>query len=227
MKYKHPYSPGGPGAITKLVEKLKSNLPSKLDSSVLKKLGVAPNNESYLISIWRFLDLLEDDGSASASATDVFHKSGSAFEDAFAAIVRSAYSDLFEIHGDAAWTLDRDSLIAFFREADKSSQTVGEKQASTFATLATCAGKEPAQAAVTQAKSRSGGRKSTVSNPRARKQDQPKPGTAADSRSLAMPTNELGLTIRIEVNLPSGADAETYDSIFKSIRANFMPDAKP
>ena len=36
------------------------------------------------------------------------------------------------------------------------------------------------------------------------------------------PQRDVGLTVRIEVNLPPAADQETYDRIFKSIRANLL-----
>ena len=32
----------------------------------------------------------------------------------------------------------------------------------------------------------------------------------------------LGLTVRIEINLPATGDQETYDKIFKSIRENLL-----
>lgn len=35
-------------------------------------------------------------------------------------------------------------------------------------------------------------------------------------------TGGVALTVRIEVNLPAQADQETYDRIFKSIRANLL-----
>ena len=33
---------------------------------------------------------------------------------------------------------------------------------------------------------------------------------------------DMGLTVRIEINLPPAADKETYDHIFKSIRENLI-----
>ena len=33
---------------------------------------------------------------------------------------------------------------------------------------------------------------------------------------------DVGLTVRIEINLPAVADQETYDRIFKSIRENLL-----
>jgi hypothetical protein len=42
----------------------------------------------------------------------------------------------------------------------------------------------------------------------------PQPGTGRG--------REVGLTVRIEVNLPAAADQETYDRIFRSIRENLL-----
>lgn len=33
---------------------------------------------------------------------------------------------------------------------------------------------------------------------------------------------DVGLTVRIEVNLPPGGDADTYDAIFASIKKHLM-----
>lgn len=33
---------------------------------------------------------------------------------------------------------------------------------------------------------------------------------------------EMSLTVRVEINLPAEAGAETYDNIFKSIKANLF-----
>ena len=35
---------------------------------------------------------------------------------------------------------------------------------------------------------------------------------------------DVGLTVRIEINLPAGGSKETYDNIFKSIRANLIDE---
>ena len=35
---------------------------------------------------------------------------------------------------------------------------------------------------------------------------------------------EMALTVRIEVNLPANGSKETYDNIFKSIRANLIDE---
>ena len=51
---KHPYSPGiwsYRGSHTQF----RNALPTKINAETLKKLGIAPNNESYVINILRFL----------------------------------------------------------------------------------------------------------------------------------------------------------------------------
>jgi hypothetical protein len=35
-------------------------------------------------------------------------------------------------------------------------------------------------------------------------------------------SNAVGLTVRVEVNLPANGDQETYDRIFRSIRENLI-----
>jgi len=35
---------------------------------------------------------------------------------------------------------------------------------------------------------------------------------------------DIALTVRIEINLPANGTPETYDSIFKSVRANFFDE---
>jgi hypothetical protein len=106
---------------------------------------------------------------------------------------------------------------------------VGQRQASTFRTLLALAGHGdvPASRAVSGAKK---------AEPPARK---PKAKTssasvadAGHSASNQKPTNtssstaaetaDVGLTVRIEVNLPPGGDASTYDAIFASIKKHLM-----
>ncbi|MGA7656764.1 MAG: hypothetical protein WCA96_08305 [Methylocella sp.] len=40
--------------------------------------------------------------------------------------------------------------------------------------------------------------------------------------SITPPKKDMALTVRIEINLPAEASAETYDNIFKSIKANLL-----
>ena len=196
-----------------------------------KKLGFAPKNESYIINIVRFLKLIDDKGARTDKAQKTFTLHDEAtFQKAFSEIVKSAYSDLFSLHGDGAWSLDDSKLITFFRQSDQSSELVGSRQAGTFKTLATYAGHAPTTASP---KGKATKREAKPGKPR--KPQSTAKAAATASAPLALHTNagaggsaddvgsrNLGLTVRIEINLPATGDQETYDKIFKSIRENLL-----
>jgi Family of unknown function (DUF5343) len=54
MADKHPYV-SGTGVLVQVFDHLKKSFPANLNSEVLKKLGFAPKNESYIINTVRFL----------------------------------------------------------------------------------------------------------------------------------------------------------------------------
>jgi hypothetical protein len=47
-------------------------------------------------------------------------------------------------------------------------------------------------------------------------------GASASGGAVDAGNRNLGLTVRIEINLPATGDQETYDKIFKSIRENLL-----
>ena len=114
MATRHPYVPG-PGGLAKTLNHLKNAFPPTLNSNTIKKLGFAPNNESYVMNVIRFLGLIDEkDKKTDAGATVFSHHDINAFEKAFAARVQDAYSALFELHGEQSWILGKDALISFF-----------------------------------------------------------------------------------------------------------------
>src|SRR6266853_6350621 len=132
----HPYTSGS-GPIIQTIEHLRRSFPATVSADTLKKLGIAPKNESYLINILRFLSVINEEGKRTDRATKAFNLHDDAeFQRAFGQIVTDSYVDLFALHGDATWKLDPNALITFFRQADQSSEIVGTRQANTFRTLA-------------------------------------------------------------------------------------------
>jgi hypothetical protein len=236
MADKHPYTSGANGVVAAIAQ-LRKSFPAKVNAETLKKLGIAPNNETYIINILRFLGIIDAEGNKDAKAASVLvQHDESEFQKGFAGIVQAAYKDLFDLHGADAWTASPDKLISFFRNTDHTSDIVGRRQASTFQTLATIAGKLNGQlpkAASAKAK------KADLATPKkqATKAAGSKPNTAsyippASDTDTGMGTsggsgsggggNDMALTVRIEINLPAGGDKETYDNIFKSIRENLL-----
>ena len=66
----------------------------------------APNNESYLINILKFIKVIDDEGKKTAKATSILSKHEDAdFQKAFSDLVESAYSELFQLHASTFQTL--------------------------------------------------------------------------------------------------------------------------
>jgi len=221
MANMHPYTTTK-GGLVQTINRFRQSFPKAVDSTTLKKLGFAPNNESYVLNVLRFLGLIDDEGKKTTAAGDVFNLVDDAgFSGAFASLVKTSYRELFDLHQDTAWHLDTTSLIAFFRANDGTTATVGKLQASTFQLLAAFAGygevPEPKSTGTkSTAKSLSGNKKTVkVKGVPART------GGKLQATSSSEPPS-VGLTVRIEVNLPADADQRTYDRIFKSIKENLL-----
>lgn len=221
---KHPYISGS-GAITQTINQLRSSIPAKIDADLLKKLGIASNNESYMINILRFIGVIDDDGNRKKEAQATFTKHNDAeFQKAFGDMVKVAYKDLFDIYPDA-FNQSEDRLITYFRNTDQTSALVGSRQASTFLVLATFAGHGEIPTP-----------KTTTSKPKEAKVKATKNGKGkVASANVSQPSvtmhraqhegnsnPNVGLTVRIEVNLPANGDQDTYDKIFRSIRENLL-----
>ena len=216
MANKYPYVPSA-GPLLKTVSHLRRSFPREVTADTLRKLGVAPKNESYVINVLRFLGIIDDEGKkVDAKAKAFVQHQDEAFAAEFGRLVKEAYEELFELHGDAAWTEDRGRLTQFFRTTDHSSDVVGTRQAGTFSALAALSG----YAGMPAPKSSTSARKiNQASAKKAAVQEQ-----SADHSKILNATEKVdntgsqppvGLTVRIEVNLPASGDQETYDRISK------------
>lgn len=143
------------------------------------------------------------------------------FPKAFEGLVKEAYSDLFDLRGDDAWTMTKNDLTGYFRTTDKTSEVIGGRQAGVFQVFRGLAGHESAEDKSAP---------KPASKPRTPKAKQaPKPTTKAANTGggaanaevrTSNQRKDMALTVRIEINLPANGSKETYDNIFKSIRAN-------
>lgn len=222
MANKYPYVASA-GPLVKAVAHLRKSFPKEVTADTLRKLGVAPKNESYVINVLRFLGVIDEEGKkVEAKAKAFVQHRDEAFATEFEALVREAYEELFELHSDAAWNLDRNALTQFFRTTDHSSDVVGTRQAGTFGALAALSGHSevPPPKPATKAVKKQAAAKAAPKATGAIKKKQSGDG---GSPFLTPPTpNQVGLTVRIEVNLPAGGDQQTYDRIFRSIRENLI-----
>lgn len=240
MADKHPYTSGAGGVVAAIAQ-LRKSFPAKVTAETFKKLGIAPNNETYIINILRFLEIVDAEGNKNVKAASVLVQHDEAeFQKGFAELVQHAYSDLFELHGADAWTAPIDKLISFFRNSDHTSDIVGRRQATTFQTLATISGKldgqlpkstsakpKKADGPATKKPAQAASKKPAAATEAPAVHQQAETGTASGSGSAGNGgSGDMALTVRIEINLPAGGDKETYDNIFKSIRENLL-NGKP
>ena len=219
----YPYTVTVAGLVATM-RQLRTAFPAQVTADTLKKWGIAPNNEAYIVTILRFLGIIDEEGRKVPEKAKAFSEhDDQEFAAKFEALVRAAYSGLFDHFGDNAWTLDRNRLIAFFRAADDTSARVGLQQAVTFTALAGLAGHgeapveprpQPVRGRAAAPPPKRGAKtRGTVADP-------PKPQTVAPS--TREPAGSLAMTVRIEINLPVSDDQEVYDKIFRSIRSNLL-----
>ena len=223
MSDKYPYVVA-PGNLVQTITQMRKSFPTILNADTLKKLAIAPQNESYVLNSLRFLGLINEEGKRSEQAAKIFSlHDDAAFSKAFADVIKKRYSPLFELHGEESWKLDRNHLVTFFRQSDQTSAIVGGRQAMTFETLAAFSGhgEFPAskQKSVT-AKGKGADKKMTpkATAPKVKVKDVAPPAPPA----VVAPAGTVGLTVRIEINLPANGDQETYNNIFRSIRENLL-----
>lgn len=235
MADKHPYMSGTAG-LNQAVEHLRRSFPPQVTADTLKKLGIAPNNESYLLNILRFVGVLDAESKKDSRAAAVFNKHDHAeFQAGFSELVQNAYAGLFSLHGDSAWTLPTDKLIGYFRNADHTSAIVGQRQASTFQALAALGGKSDGATRFATSKPKRGegsAARSTKQKSAKTTVAQTRPAEAEDAPPAPIPPppipktgasqSGMALTVRVEINLPAGGGQETYDRIFRSIRENLL-----
>lgn len=221
MATNYPYiSSAGP--VVKTVERFRKQFPAEVTADTLRRLGIAPKNESYVINILKFLGLVDDTGKKVDAATRAFvQNDDTKFADMFGDVVKKAYAPLFDLYGDDAWTSQRDELVTYFRESDSTSDLVGKRQALTFNTLAALSG----HGEMFVPRATSNPPKSSSRTPPKQKVAKAEHRTVIESRGDGggdTSPSRVGLTVRIEVNLPANGDQETYDAIFQSIRKNLI-----
>lgn len=220
----HPYISGA-GNIAQMVARLRKSFPGSISADTVKKLGLAPNNESYVINVLQFVGVIDSEGKKTHEAAKAFsHHKDEEFAQSFSDLVKKAYSALFDLHGEHAWELDTDGLVTFFRQSDQTSEIIGKRQASTFRVLASLAGHGDLPE-VKASKPQKVAKPSTAAKKKQRtpidfpSKEQPETIKPQDNLNSGVP---LGLTVRVEINLPADGSKETYDSIFKSIKENLL-----
>lgn len=222
----HPYI-SGPGSISQMIAFLKKNFPANVTSDTVKKLGIAPKNESYVINTLQFLKLIDENGKRTDEGHSVMTKHDEEeFQYEFENVIKSAYSDLFELRADDAWIMSKDQLIAFFRNSDKTSDIIGGRQAGVFIALRELAGHQTVDASAGKSKASGTVKPKATVVRKSKPSAESNPNKVVENLSIPVPSHQpksdMALTVRIEINLPAEGTQETYNAIFKSIRENLL-----
>ncbi|MBI5352676.1 MAG: DUF5343 domain-containing protein [Chloroflexi bacterium] len=224
MADKHPYVLSTLH-LTQLIEQLRNSFPQSLvvNAEMLQKLGIAPNNEGYVINTVRYLGIIDENGKKTEATGTAFSKhENNEFALEFSKMVQSAYKELFDLYGDNSWTLDKSKLISFFRGADHTGANVGQRQATTFRALARLSGR--LEGVSEEIKNTPKSKTSTLKTSKTtfEKKEKLSKDTSKSIGKSRKSERDFGLTVRVEINLPAGADKETYDKIFQSLRENIL-----
>jgi len=223
----HPYTTTIHG-LDALINRLRHEFPDRVTPETLRTWSIGRSNESSLLATLRFVGVVDEDRHTLPQAREVFRASSDeVFTKAFATMVKEAYSELFEKHGDRAWTLSRDSLISFMREADHSSARVGDLQAVTFQALARHAGEGVVQIRTPSAAGRRQAVRSGGNGVERRSRGSGR-GMADDGDGVRIvhagsdPSNGArdsghASSFVINIHLPVTEDPDVYDSIFRSL----------
>ena len=67
----YPYT-SGPAALVQTFSQLRKGFPAKVDAGYLQRFNIARANESYIISVLRFLGLIDEDGNRIEDETGYF-----------------------------------------------------------------------------------------------------------------------------------------------------------
>lgn len=208
-----------------MVNHLRNSFPPVVTSDTVKKLGIASNNESYVINALQFVGVLDDEGKKTAAASDAFncHKDED-FYTSFKSLVQAAYKDLFDLHGDKVWELSKDDLITFFRKSDDTSATIGARQAATFQVFSALSGHGDVPTPKTSSPNKPTSKHKSATTKKKAAEVVAPANTVDSQMSGSTGKRDVGLTVRIEINLPPEGTKETYDNIFKSIKENLIDD---
>lgn len=183
--------------------------PEAFGLDFLQDLGFTSSNDRAAIKVLKFLGMLDAGGKPQASYREFMDHTRA--KSVLAARMLGAYDDLF-LADKKAHEKGTEALKGWFKTKTGASDAVAKKMATTFKSLATYADfadVEPAKDQVDEAPSDREDRtdESDKIPPRGSGDESPPP---------------LGLTYRIEINLPDTTNVDTYRAIFRAIREELM-----
>jgi hypothetical protein len=179
----------------------KAGVPAKVTQTYLKSVGFKSGNDTYLLSILKFIGFLDTSGAPTQAWREYRNKAAS--RGVMAASVRAAYSDLFAVYPDA-WRKDDEALLNYFSSHTALAKATLQRVVATFKVLCAHADFEAAgELAVTP--SRPPVEPSVLATP---------------ERPAAAPAPSI--TIAIQLQLPPTDDPTVYDNLFAAMKRHLF-----
>ncbi len=193
------------------------NLPAILDSiqnagapdafglDFLQDLGYTSSNDRSVIKVLKYLGLLDASGKPQAAYREFMDHTKA--KSVLAGRLCHAYDDLFRADKEAQ-SRTTEKLKGWFKTKTGVGDAVATKMASTFRALAAYADFTDVPAVEPKLEAELPKEETT-------EEEEPK-------RETPLPNQSLGLTFRVEVNLPDTTNVDTYRAIFRALREELL-----
>jgi hypothetical protein len=196
-----PYTPRLAGLPRFLEHIQKAGVPGKVTQTYLKSVGFKSGNDTYLLSVLKFIGFLDASGAPTEAWREYRDKGAS--RTVMAAAVKAAYSDLFAVYPDA-YRKDDEALLNYFSSHTSLAKATLGRVVATFKALCAHGDFEAAGEA---------GVVTAVGPAEAPLGDGAKPGPAASMPSVA---------ITIQLQLPPTDDPSVYDNLFAAMKKHLF-----
>lgn len=188
-----------PGKIKELLAKIRQiGVPSKATVAWLKTIGFRSSNDSSMLGVLKFIELIDGSGTPTQRWTQY---RGSSYKSILGDAIKAGYKDLYAIYSDAH-NQGKDELSHVFSTSSSAGQQVISKTVATFKALCDEAKFEGNSAGVKTMES------GPLHTPVATPQSPPTP-----IRQSGQPS----VHIDIQVHISPESTSEQIDTIFKSM----------
>jgi hypothetical protein len=213
-----PYMPSITN-LHRILDKIQNaGVPEVFNLDFLRDLGFTSSNDRAVLKVLKYLGMLDSSGKPQSSYRQFMdHTQAKAV---LATRLRLAYDDLFLADREAN-TKTTATLKGWFKTKTGESDSVAEKIASTFKSLASYA--DFAAAPQPPIASEGAPNSSTSASPPADQElTRVIPPSGAEPQSSAGRLADLGFVYRLEIHLPDTQNVETFRAIFKALREEMM-----
>lgn len=194
-----------PGKVPELFGKIKSvGIPTKANREWLDSIGLKSSNDRTLLRVLKQIDFINQ----SNAPTDRWKSyRGQNSKQVLGAAVREGYEGLFEVYPDAN-SRSESELRDFFSTKTDGGKAVIDKTTKTFRSLCELADFDGAPAGT----------------PPPARDEVPDGEQNGEGGGRGPQLPNVGINVNVQLVLPDGADAESYDALFAAMRKHLFPE---